>query len=326
MSTPLFEEKTTQRDSTPSSYTFTNYKESEPYLQEEKKESNETPSPIASSNEENRKHMEHLRKKIQFFENVRTTLIVLIIVIGCASTGLLLLPAKFFGIPLYSILLASHSLAFSCLFIANYKFLLPLIDESFILSSKIEDETYTLTAYRSSENEKFWCFWKILLCFLVNAGIWIYLSHTDQKEIRSIPVENDKLKLNCILSGVLVIVVSFYALVQMGTLYSETDTGKRKTKQRKGEPGKKANPRLSDFLNHLKEEHDKKLMELLEQEQKNEMKLTEILEKAQRHENTLMELLKEKEKENEILSRENRGLNSKIQGLSTDNQNLEEYQ
>ncbi|CAL9734483.1 hypothetical protein MOSE0_F00254 [Monosporozyma servazzii] len=242
-----------------------------------------SPSSSNLSMKEKQMKMESLNNKVYFLEVARGVLFAFIFALSGVSTGLLGIPDKVFGISLYSMLLASHFLFLWCLFIVHYKVFPPILDELCIISNETKGQITLLPAYHPSKNKMFWCHLRFLFPSLINVGIWIYLSY---KDLEADWEDKDKRGQNmviCFFSGSLLLLSSFYALVQLDPLYGEPTIKKQNNTQRKQD---------TDML-----EKDASYSKLLQEKDAFYIKL-----------------LQEKDMENERLRKENEEANNKTNG------------
>ncbi|CAL9736455.1 hypothetical protein MOSE0_J10044 [Monosporozyma servazzii] len=260
--------------SSPNSAKVSNDKQSQ--SQKENKEFIIRQSPTDSSLKENRKKMESLNRKIHFLEFVRIVFLTSLFLIGLLSISMLYKPVKVCGMSLYSFFLISHSLSYLGLSIVHYQLLPPLIDKSSIIGSKIKEECPYLPAYHRSKNELFWCYLRIFLAILINAGIWKYLTYMDFPYNKG---EGDQVIIICFSSGVLMLLVYVYVFANLGPVSAGVIIEKPKSKQK------------NQDTNMLK--YDASYLKLLQKKDKISLEKDKIL----------MELLQEKAKENERLRR-----------------------
>jgi len=188
--------------------------------------------------------------------------------------------------PFYSFLLLSHSLTYLGLLIVHYHLFPPVLDKSSIIGDEIKEECSYLPAYHRSKNELFWCYLRIFLAILINAGIWKYLTYKDFPCDEDV---GDNVLIISLFSGVLMLLVFVYVMVYMGPISTGAIIEKPKSKQKKQE------------TTVLK--YDAPYLKLLQEKDKISMEKDKIL----------IELLQEKTKENERLRKENEELKNKNQ-------------
>lgn len=70
-------------------------------------------------------------KQITIIERVNVILALVTFFLAFVSMGTLWIPVRKFGMPLYSILLVSHSVSFWCISIVRYQVLPSLADETY---------------------------------------------------------------------------------------------------------------------------------------------------------------------------------------------------
>lgn len=249
-------------------------------------------SPVASSKKEKRERLEKLNKMIDVLENITTVFRVLVFFLGSVCMCLLFLSIKLFGIPFYSILLASHSVSFFGLYIVHYQILPPLIDKRSIFSHEIEEKRPFLSAYHPSKNEMFWCYQRVSLYFLSIAVIWKYMSYMelpDNMEDRDVGF-----RLICNFIGILLVLFSAYGVIPMGPLYSQTEIQKPKPKPKQGNANsdKTKSSKTHDSLMELKIENTKEIIKLKEEMVEKDVFYTKLI---QEKENEIKRLRKEKQ-------------------------------
>ncbi|CAL9735599.1 hypothetical protein MOSE0_I00144 [Monosporozyma servazzii] len=210
-------------------------------------------------------------------------------------------PNKVYGMSIYTILLVSHSLSFSCLFVVHIYLLPPLIHERYIISYEVEGKTRYLPVYHPSKNELYWCYQKLCLSLLTNALIWTYLSKIDLEVVFEDTVELNILLGKCLGLGMSMLLVFFYTLLNLCPLYGEPEIEKPKTKQRMQNTDMLQN---DSSYSKLLQEKDASYLKLLQEKDKILMEKDKIL----------MELLQEKNKESERLRKENEEANNKTNG------------
>ncbi|CAL9733910.1 hypothetical protein MOSE0_D00210 [Monosporozyma servazzii] len=207
-----------------------------------------TQLPSSSLKKNDVKKLRGLEKKVSIMELVRIILVSFIFLLSCFSMLLLGVPVNALGMPLYSILLISHSLLFLGLSIVHYQFLPQLIDESTNLSYKIKQEIPDVSPYHPTKSELSWCYSRILISILINAGIWKFLSYMDFEIDVQDENGSDVGIIVCFFLGMLLFVVSFLVLSFLGPLYSEPKVKKPKTKQRKEDADKRINQSIKELL------------------------------------------------------------------------------
>ena len=259
-----------------------------------------TQLPSSSLKKNDLKKLRGLEKKVSIMELVRIILVSFIFLLSCFSMLLLGAPVNVLGMPLYSILLISHSLSFLGLSIVHYQFLPQLIDERTNLSYKIKQEIPDVSSYHPTKSELSWCYSRILISVLINAGIWKFLSYMDFEIDVQDENGSDVGIIVCFFLGMLLFVVSFLVLSFLGPLYSEPKVKKPKTKQRKEDADKRINQSIKELL--LAEDESKAVKyeeitmlrnEVLENSKinkKNNMRLKELQERAKEKDQILLKL------------------------------------
>ncbi|CAL9736018.1 hypothetical protein MOSE0_I09780 [Monosporozyma servazzii] len=238
-------------------------------------------SPVASSMKEKQERLEKLNKMIDVLENITTVFRVLVFFFGSVCMCLLFLSIKLFGIPFYSILLASHSISFFGLYIVHYQILPPLIDKRSIFSHEIEEKRPFFSAYHPSKNEMFWCYQRISLYSLTITIIWKYMSYmelSDNMEDRDVGF-----RLICNFIGILLVLFSAYGVIPMGPLYSQTEI--QKPKQGNDKSNKTVSSKTHDSLGEQKVENIEEINKLKKEMVEKDVFYTKLI----------------KEKENEII-------------------------
>ncbi|CAL9733655.1 hypothetical protein MOSE0_C00166 [Monosporozyma servazzii] len=257
--------------------------------------------PSPSSMEEKEIKLENLEDKVDSLELIKLSLTIVTLTISGLFLMIVWVPYKVYGISIYTILLVSHSLLFSCLFVVHIYLLPPLVHERYIISYEVEGKTRYLPVYHPSKNELYWCYQKLCLSLLTNALIWKYLSKIDLELVSKDNFEFKMLLNKCICLGFAMLLISIYSLLALGPLYDEAEIEKPKTKQEK---------QNTDLL-----QKDASYSKLLQEKDASYLKLLQekdniLMEK----DNILMELLQEKNKENERLRKENEEANNKTNG------------
>ncbi|CAL9733908.1 hypothetical protein MOSE0_D00166 [Monosporozyma servazzii] len=249
-----------------------------------------SPSPM----KEKQKKLERVKGNIAFLDLVRQSLTIVAFAFTVAFIMFVWVPDKVYGMSIYTILLVSHSLSFSCLFVVHIYLLPPLIHERYIISYEVEGKTRYLPVYHPSKNELYWCYQKLCLSLLTNALIWTYLSKIDLEVVFEDTVELNILLGKCLGLGMSMLLVFFYTLLNLCPLYGEPEIEKPKTKQRM---------QNTDML-----QNDSSYSKLLQEKDASYLKLLQEKDKI------LMELLQVKNKENERLRKENEEANNKTNG------------
>ncbi|CAL9737442.1 hypothetical protein MOSE0_M00166 [Monosporozyma servazzii] len=247
-----------------------------------------------SSMEEKEIKLENLEDKVDSLELIKLSLTIVTLTISGLFLMIVWVPYKVYGISIYTILLVSHSLLFSCLFVVHIYLLPPLVHERNIISYEVEGEIFYLPVYHRSKNELYWCYQKLFLSLLTNALLWKYLSKIDLELVSKDNFEFKMLLNKCICLGLAMLLISIYSLVALGPLYDEAEIEKPETKQEK---------QNTDML-----QKDASYLKLLQEKDASYLKLLQEKDKI------LMELLQEKNKENERLRNENEEANNKTNG------------
>ncbi|CAL9737446.1 hypothetical protein MOSE0_M00254 [Monosporozyma servazzii] len=200
-----------------------------------------------SDTKEKWKRLESFNKTIDCLETLRTILFLSLLGLGAVSTCILWIPAKVFGLTVYSILLVSHSSLLLCLAIVEKQIYPLLIDGRYILSCEIEEQTSHLPSHHSSRNELIWCYLGISLSVLTNAAIWKYLSYLNVPDILEDTEEAGKVMIICVFLAIVLIIAFFFAYSCLGPLYGEPEIKKNKTEQDKENTDKSVKLQISDL-------------------------------------------------------------------------------
>ena len=238
----------------------------EAYSQKENDETIMNQPPPASSLEEQQIKLKSLIKRIDSMGKVRDRLKMFLLLLGGISVLSLCIPVFTLGMSFYSIELVCHSLSFSCLFILHCQVIPSLINECNIISNNIEEEThYPPTSY-PTKSALFWCYLRISFSILYNTGIWIYLSSMGSDE------SEEQLVIGFLL-GMLLVLISFYALFHVDFFDPQPERKKHKTEQGREDTGNGVNiqmhdlPRTEDrFKTHEMEEITKLRDEMLKKD------------------------------------------------------------
>ncbi|CAL9734808.1 hypothetical protein MOSE0_G00144 [Monosporozyma servazzii] len=253
-------------------------------------------SPVASSMKEKQKRLKKLKKMIDILEKVSMVFRVLMFIFGYACMVLLFLSIKLFGIPLYSILLASHSVSFYGLYIVHYKILPALIDERSIISHEIEEKRPSFSAYHPSKNEMFWCYQRISLYFLTITVIWKYMSCMELPD--NTDDMTDGVLFTCMFFGIFLLLFSGYGVIPLGPLYSEIEMQKPKPKpkpkpkQGNDKSNKTVSSKTHDSLGEQKVENIEEINKLKKEMVEKDVFYTKLI---QEKENEIKRLRKEKQ-------------------------------
>ncbi|CAL9734811.1 hypothetical protein MOSE0_G00210 [Monosporozyma servazzii] len=257
MNPSKFKKKTTiKAHIPPSPYSEASY-DNKSHPQKETKKFTMSKSPTASSLEENRKKLKILTRMIHFLEFVRIVFFITLFSIGLVCMFLSYISVNVFGMPFYSFLLLSHSLTYLGLLIVHYHLFPPLLDKSSIIGDEMKEEFSYMPAYHRSKNELLWCYSRIFLAILINAGIWKYLTYMDFPYDEN---EADKVLHICFLSGILMTCVFAYVMAYLGPVSDRVIIKKQNTHTW----GKDASySKLLQEKDKILMEKDKILMELL---------------------------------------------------------------
>ncbi|CAL9737031.1 hypothetical protein MOSE0_L01970 [Monosporozyma servazzii] len=275
------------------------------YSQKENDDTIMNQPPPASSLEEKQIKQKNLIKRIDSMGKVRDGLTTSQLLLGLISMFSFFLPVNILGMTFYSIELVCHSLSFSCLFILHYHVIPSLTAECNIISNQIEEETnYPPTSY-PTKNELFWCYLKVLLSILFNTGLWIYLLSIDLPDNREYSKEETMQVIFCFLCGMVLLIVSFYALFQIDILDHEAKLKKRKTEQTKKDTRNGVNIQMHD-LSLTEDEIMAAKMEEIVKARKEVLEIDSSYSKLlQEKDKIIMELLQEKDNEIKRLKQEN---------------------
>ncbi|CAL9737027.1 hypothetical protein MOSE0_L01882 [Monosporozyma servazzii] len=217
------------------------------YSQKENDEANMKQPTPDSSLEEQQIKLKCLIKRIDFLGKVRDGLATSQLLLGIISMFSFCLPVNILGMTFYSIELVCHSLSFSCLFILHYHVIPSLTAECNIISNQIEKEAYYPPTSYPTKSKLFWCYLRISLSILINSGIWIYLSTMGFQGYAADFEESDKQIIACSFWGVLLFLVSFYALLQIDILDYEAKIQKQKTEQGREDTDNEVNIQMHDL-------------------------------------------------------------------------------
>lgn len=264
-------------------------------FQKEKSQSNMNQSPAPFSKKEIQNELESLVERIEFIEYIRMGLMINIFGVSCASLLLLWIPARVFGISLSSIVLICHSLLCAFFSIIHYRLLPSLIDETAILSFKINEKRPYLPAYHPSKKDLFSFYQRLLLIFLTTSGIWKYLSYLDFQDIKKTKNGNDKEMIICLFLGLLLLFVSLYFLAKTGPICIVPKTKKPETKQGRENSDKRVKLQIYDLLraeDALKAEKNEEINKLRSEISKKDVSYSKLKEENERILSELQEIKK----------------------------------
>ncbi|CAL9734176.1 hypothetical protein MOSE0_E00144 [Monosporozyma servazzii] len=315
--TPTLSEETTKKDQSPSPYCVPEAaSDNKSHLQKDNDETIIDQPSAPPSIKENRKKLEDLNRKIDFMESIINIMIAFIYNISFTSILFLWVPDNIFGWPFYSFWLISHSLFFLAISIIHYQLLPPLIDERYIISDEIEEQTANQPAFRHSKKDLYWCYLRILLSFITNVVIWKCVSYMHLRDVAKTLDENIEVFLIYFGLDILMIIESIYVFSYLGPLYDEP-----KIKLVKDSTDKGLDFQSNDLLSTNDELQTEK-MEATSNPKNQMLEQDGSYYKSLQEENALlMELLKEKENENKRLRKENEERNFKNEWLPIETEN-----
>ncbi|CAL9737029.1 hypothetical protein MOSE0_L01926 [Monosporozyma servazzii] len=162
----------------------------------------------------------------------------------------------------YSILIASNSLSYLCLFIVYYHVLPPLIDERSIISHQIEEKRRYFPAFHPSKHDLVWRYRRIWLTIIVNAGIWKSLSYMDFQDLREDTDATSRQMCIGYFLGIFLLLVYFYVVSHIGPLYYESKINKYVSQHREENTDKGISLQMHELLTDLKMETSREINKL----------------------------------------------------------------